>query len=80
MLRGPTLMTTSETPGRRKRYAQIYVSPEIAKRLDAVRVQFVIRTEREWTKTQINDALLSYALDHLDEVTAALPEEAPDDE
>ena len=76
-------MTSPKTPGRRKRYAQIYVSPEVAKRIDAARIQLIVRTEREWTKTQINDALISYALDHPDEVaallTARLQEDAPDE-
>jgi lysyl-tRNA synthetase class I len=75
-------MTSPETPGRRKRYAQIYVSPDVAKRIDAARIQLIVRTEREWTKTQVNDALITFALDHLDEVAALLnarQEDTPDE-
>jgi hypothetical protein len=59
--------------------SRLLVSPETVTAVDNVRIDLVIQTRREWTKTAINDALVKVALKHLDEVAAQLTEESPDD-
>lgn len=55
--------------------ARLLVSPETVTAVDGVRVDLVIQTRREWTKTAVNDALVKVALRHLDEVANQLLED-----
>lgn len=54
---------------------RLIVSPGVPEEIDAQRVELVIRTRREWTKTAVNDALIRVALRHLDEVAEELARE-----
>jgi hypothetical protein len=58
--------------------ARLLVSPETVTAVEAVRIDLMIKTRRESTKTAINDALVRVALQHVDEVAALLTEETPD--
>ena len=52
--------------------SRLLVSHEVADAVDQTRIDLLIKTRREWTKTAINDALVRVALRHLDEVAEQL--------
>ncbi|MEV7809032.1 hypothetical protein AB0O28_39375 [Microbispora sp. NPDC088329] len=58
--------------------SRLLVSPEVVAEVDSNRIEVVIKTRREWTKTAVHDAIIRVGLRHLDEV-AELLMEAPDD-
>jgi hypothetical protein len=57
---------------KRPTVSRLLVSPDTATAVENVRIDLLIKTRREWTKTAINDALLAVALRHLDEVAEQL--------
>lgn len=64
-------MDAPKTPARPPVH-RLIVSPEIPREVDAVRIELVVNTRQEWTKTAVNDALVRVGLRHLDEVAAEL--------
>lgn len=59
--------------------SRLIVSPAVPGEVDALRVDLVVRTRREWTKTAMNDAIVRVGLRHLDEVAAELLSRAESD-
>lgn len=52
--------------------SRLLVSPEVIGEIDAIRIDLMIKTRREWTKTAVHDAIIRVGLRHLDEVAALL--------
>lgn len=52
--------------------SRLLVSPAVAAEVERVRIDLLIRTRTERTKTQVHDALIRIGLKHLDEVAALL--------
>lgn len=53
-------------------FTRLLVSPEVPGEIDGIRMELILKTKKEWTKTQINDAITRVGLRHLDEVSALL--------
>lgn len=51
---------------------RLLVSPETVTAVESKRIDLVVETRREWTKTQVNDAVVQVGLRHLDEVAQRL--------
>jgi hypothetical protein len=51
---------------------RLLVSADIPPEIDAVRVDLVVMTRKQDTKTAVNDAVIRVGLQHLDEVAALL--------
>ncbi|MGH3378816.1 MAG: hypothetical protein ACRDP6_29220 [Actinoallomurus sp.] len=75
-IHAPPHIGSNPMPAKRPPVSRLLVSPETVTAVDEVRIDLMIRTRRESTKTAINDALIKVALNHLDEVAAHLKEEA----
>lgn len=60
--------------------SRLLVSPETVTAVDVARIDLLVKTRREWTKTAINDALVAVALRHLDEVADQLLQDGDPDE
>jgi len=63
--------------------SRLLVSPEVAREVEDLRIEILVRTRQERTKTAVHDAIIRVGLRHLDEVAAELtgsPEEDTPDE
>ena len=72
-------MSKSE-PGPRRAYRQIYVSPEVATRVDGELPGVIGTTGRRLSRLEFLDAVITVGLRHLDEVAAALSRESDGEE
>lgn len=52
--------------------ARLLISAPVLAEVDTRRVDVIVATHREWTKTEIHDAIVRVGLRHLDEVAALL--------
>lgn len=58
--------------------SRLLVSPAVAEEVESVRIDLLIKTRRERTKTAVHDAIVRVGLAHLDEVAAKLLESTED--
>lgn len=64
--------------------SRLLVSPAVASEVEALRIEILVKTRQERTKTAVHDAIIRVGLRHLDEVAAELTgtanqEDTPDE-